>query len=108
MHRSQKGIRVGVLADHGRHAFDTLLVERLVHGPLTALMLLDVIALRIPDRGFKSFDYRAVNPIPVNRRVSIHGAQENADTIRVWAEVEDPKTGHQVVGMTGRITLAAA
>ena len=108
MRKSQKDIRVGVPIEQGRLAFDILLVERLVHGPLTALMLLDVIALRIPDRGFKSFDYRAVNPIPVNRRVSIHGAQENADTIRVWSEVDEPKTVHQVVGMTGRITLAVA
>ncbi|TBU50830.1 hypothetical protein BD309DRAFT_944763 [Dichomitus squalens] len=79
--------------------------ERLVHGPLTALMLLDVTALKIPGRAFKTFEYRAVNPIPVNRRISIHGARESEETIRVWAEAEELETGRLVVGMTGKITL---
>nr|VWO98704.1 Gyp1p [Ganoderma boninense] len=81
--------------------------ERLVHGPLTALMLLDTTALQVPG-SFKTFEYRAVNPIAVNRVVSINGAQEDKDTIRVWAEVEEPESGHQVVGMVGKITLGGA
>lgn len=73
-----------------------------MHGPLTALMLLDVTALQYPGSAFKSFEYRAVNPIVVNRPVKICGAQTDKETVVVWAEETETK----VVGMTGRITLA--
>ncbi|KAI9064490.1 hypothetical protein FKP32DRAFT_1666199 [Trametes sanguinea] len=78
--------------------------ERLVHGPLTALMLLDVTALHAPGIPFKSFEYRAVNPIVVNRPVRICGAREDNETMFVWAE----ETSSGIVGMTGRITLSKA
>ncbi|KAI0636921.1 hypothetical protein C8Q77DRAFT_1215804 [Trametes polyzona] len=78
--------------------------ERLVHGPLTALMLLDVATLHLPGSAFKSFEYRAVNPIVVNRPVKISGAQTDKETVVVWAE----ETASKVVGMTGKITLAKA
>ncbi|KAI0807538.1 hypothetical protein C8Q74DRAFT_1227982 [Fomes fomentarius] len=65
--------------------------ERLVHGPLTALMLLDTTALYFPGSRFKSFEYRAINPIVVNRPVRICGAQEDKETIRVWAEETESK-----------------
>ncbi|TFK92105.1 hypothetical protein K466DRAFT_514066 [Polyporus arcularius HHB13444] len=78
--------------------------ERLVHGPLTALMLLDTTALHLPGSSFDNFEYRAINPIVVNRPVRICGAQEDKDTIRVWAE----ETESNVVGMTGIITLTHA
>lgn len=71
-------------------------------------MLLDTTALQVPGMDFKTFEYRAVNPIPVNRVVSINGAQEDKDTIRVWAEVKEPGSGRQVVGMVGKITLDGA
>ena len=82
-----------------------MIEERLVHGPFTALMMLDTTALQVPGRGFKTFEYRAVNPIAVNRRVDINCAQGDKDTIRVWAEVEELESGRQVVGMVGKITL---
>lgn len=81
-----------------------MVTERLVHGPLTALMLLDTTALYFPGSRFKSFEYRAINPIVVNRPVRICGAQEDKETIRVWAE----ETESKVVGMTGKILLAHA
>ncbi|CCM02417.1 uncharacterized protein FIBRA_04515 [Fibroporia radiculosa] len=37
--------------------------ERLVHGPLTALMLLDTYATQSFDIAVKSFEYRAINPL---------------------------------------------
>ncbi|EMD38362.1 hypothetical protein CERSUDRAFT_113528 [Gelatoporia subvermispora B] len=74
--------------------------ERLVHGPLTALMLLEAAAFHMPDAKFRSMEYRAVNPMVVNRSVKLSGARENSSTITVWAEDEN-----KVVGMTGRITL---
>ncbi|KAH9900981.1 hypothetical protein C8Q73DRAFT_676457 [Cubamyces lactineus] len=76
--------------------------ERLVHGPLTALMLLDVTATHLPGVAFKSFEYRAVNPIVVNRPVKIHGVQTDKETVVVWAE----ESSSNIVGMTGKIILA--
>ncbi len=81
-----------------------VVTERLVHGPLTALMLLDTTALHLPGSSFDNFEYRAINPIVVNRPVRICGAREDKDTIRVWAE----ETESNVVGMTGIITLTHA
>ncbi|KAI8998596.1 hypothetical protein BD414DRAFT_512203 [Trametes punicea] len=78
--------------------------ERLVHGPLTALMLLDVAALHLPGSTFKAFEYRAVNPIVVNRAVKICGAQTDKETLLVWAE----ETSSRVVGMTGKVTFSKA
>ncbi|KAI0721046.1 hypothetical protein C8T65DRAFT_632052 [Cerioporus squamosus] len=77
--------------------------ERLVHGPLTALMMLDTTALHLPGSSFGNFEYRAINPLVVNRPIRICGAQEDKDTIRVWAE----ETESNVVGMTGTITVAS-
>ena len=107
-HGSPRDIRVGLLCRSSRLDADHAVEERLVHGPLTALMLLDNTALQVPGMGFKVFAYRAVNPIPVNRVVSINGAQEDKGTIRVWAEVTEPESGRQVVGMVGEITLDCA
>ncbi|CDO69526.1 hypothetical protein BN946_scf184785.g31 [Trametes cinnabarina] len=78
--------------------------ERLVHGPLTALMLLDVTALHAPGTPFQSFEYRAVNPIVVNRPVRICGARTEKDTMLVWAE----ETSSGIIGMTGKITFSKA
>ncbi|KAI0780880.1 hypothetical protein BD413DRAFT_464534, partial [Trametes elegans] len=75
--------------------------ERLVHGPLTALMLLDVTALSLPGAKFKTFEYRALNPIVVNRKVKICGAKTDKETVLVWAE----ETSSKAVGMMGKVTL---
>ncbi|KAI0748171.1 hypothetical protein C8Q80DRAFT_1344474 [Daedaleopsis nitida] len=59
-------------------------------------------AIHLPASVFRAFEYRAINPIVVNRPVRICGTQEDKETIRVWAE--EIQSG--VVGMTGRIVLA--
>lgn len=77
--------------------------ERLVHGPLTALLLLDTAVFYNPDISLKSFEYRALNPLVVNKEVTIHGAWDNSageKALLVWAVDED-----DVVGMSGRITV---
>ena len=81
----------------------TTLPERLVHGPLTAMMLLEIAALSYPQSTFKTFEYRAVNPIVVNRPVKICvGRIEDEGKVRVWAE----ETESDMVAMTGVITFA--
>ncbi|PCH38014.1 hypothetical protein WOLCODRAFT_23024 [Wolfiporia cocos MD-104 SS10] len=76
--------------------------ERLVHGPLTALMLLEAFTTQNPSAVLKSFEYRAINPVLVNRSVSIRGAKiEGGKAARVW--VEDTET--KIVGMVGTILV---
>ena len=68
---------------------------------MTALMLLDVTALHLPGAKFKTFEYRALNPIVVNRPVKICGAKTDKETVLVWAE----ETSSKAVGMMGKVTL---
>ena len=106
------------------------MVERLVHGPLTALMLVEALlapssigggASLTSNRRIASFTYRAINPVLVNRQQHLCGAivpsahpvltsvKEN-ETSRaapthsrkafVWAEDDDG-----VVGMAGVVNL---
>ena len=84
-----------------------MITERLVHGPLTALMLLDTTVFHYPELKLKTFEYRALNPLVVNKTVTIHGAWEKTaagdstdKALLVWA-VDD----QDVVGMSGRITV---
>jgi hydroxyacyl-ACP dehydratase HTD2-like protein with hotdog domain len=72
--------------------------ERLVHGPLTALMLLETAALSNPGLRIKSFEYRAVNPMFVNRTVTLNGTWLDDSTAKLWCADQSG-----VVGMIGTI-----
>ncbi|KAF5381102.1 hypothetical protein D9615_003989 [Tricholomella constricta] len=74
--------------------------ERLVHGPLTALMLLETAIFHNPGLQLKSFEYRARNPIFVNRTSTIRGAWKDNTSVKLWC-VDD----EGVVGMTGMVQL---
>ncbi|KAI0273767.1 hypothetical protein BC834DRAFT_228405 [Gloeopeniophorella convolvens] len=74
--------------------------ERLVHGPLTALMLLETLAYHHPEAQMKSFEYRALNPVVVNRRLTFHGAWNGSSEIALWVVDEAG-----VVGMKGIVLL---
>ncbi|KAG6334831.1 hypothetical protein ID866_4253 [Astraeus odoratus] len=58
--------------------------ERLVHGPLTALMLLEALLFNRPELQLRTFSYRARNPLVVNRRYEA-----------------------EVICMTGRVSFAS-
>ncbi|KAF6765240.1 hypothetical protein DFP72DRAFT_799475 [Ephemerocybe angulata] len=76
--------------------------ERLVHGPLTAMMLLEAMTFNYPLAHLKEFEYRATNPMYVNRELTINGSWVDEATAKVWC-VDD----RGVVGMRGTITTAA-
>ena len=76
----------------------TMRLERLVHGPLTALMLLETLLFHRPDAKLRSFKYRAINPVAVNRPMTIHGALEGDGKALLWTEDADG-----VVGMNGTV-----
>ncbi|KAG6866949.1 hypothetical protein C0991_003865 [Blastosporella zonata] len=63
--------------------------ERLVHGPLTATMLLETAIFHNPGVQISSFEYRARNPIIVNRESTIHGAWNGNTSIKLWCVDED-------------------
>ncbi|KAJ7102991.1 hypothetical protein C8R43DRAFT_1092253 [Mycena crocata] len=75
--------------------------ERLVHGPLTALMLLEVTMLDNPKAKISHFEYRARNPIIVNQPMTIAGVRNDEHNATVWCS-----NNEGVVGMTGSIQLA--
>ncbi|KAJ7623663.1 hypothetical protein FB45DRAFT_752716 [Roridomyces roridus] len=72
--------------------------ERLVHGPLTALMLLEITQLQRPKGKIANFEYRARNPVIVNKPMTIAGVWIDVDTASLWC-VND----QGVVGMTGTV-----
>ncbi|KAH7889225.1 hypothetical protein F5I97DRAFT_489777 [Phlebopus sp. FC_14] len=74
--------------------------ERLVHGPLTALMLLETLLFHHPHLNLCTFDYRARNPVIVNRTSTIYGAIVGENKAELWCADEDG-----VVGMTGVVTF---
>ncbi|KAJ6561075.1 hypothetical protein DFH09DRAFT_502476 [Mycena vulgaris] len=76
--------------------------ERLVHGPLTALMLLEVAMLQKPTARIASFEYRARNPVIVNQPMTIAGVWEDEHKATLWS-----MNNEGVVGMTGSIQLAS-
>lgn len=81
---------------------NAVMIERLVHGPLTAMMLLETLAFNYPMAHIKEFEYRATNPIYVNKELTLNGAWLDSTTAKVWC-VDD----QGVVGMRGTIKTAA-
>ncbi|KAI9574233.1 hypothetical protein HD554DRAFT_2181359 [Boletus coccyginus] len=75
--------------------------ERLVHGPLTALMLLEVLQFYKPGLQLHAFEYRARNPVIVNCNSIIYGALTNENKADMWCADDDG-----VVGMTGSVTFS--
>jgi len=76
------------------------ITERLVHGPLTALMLLETLAYHHPEAHMKSFEYRALNPVVVNEELTFNGTWSGSKEIALWVQNEAG-----VVGMKGKVLL---
>ncbi|KAJ7740942.1 hypothetical protein DFH07DRAFT_838540 [Mycena maculata] len=74
--------------------------ERLVHGPLTALLLLETTMLQNPTAKIAHFEYRARNPVIVNRPMTIAGAWDDEQTATLWCVNDEG-----VVGMSGSVKL---
>ena len=77
--------------------------ERLVHGPLSAQMLLETVNFHLPEIGFSTFEYRATNPLFVNRELTINGKWLDESNIQVWC-----RDMNGVVGMTGKVGIQAS
>ncbi|KAL1914297.1 uncharacterized protein VTP21DRAFT_9035 [Calcarisporiella thermophila] len=73
--------------------------ERLVHGPLTATLLLELIGENTKKK-VKNFKYRAVSPFYVNEKLRVCGKESGQGEFEVWAE-----NAEGGVGMTGSVEV---
>jgi 3-methylfumaryl-CoA hydratase len=57
----------------------------LVHGPLTAVLLMDLFRREMPDASLKTFDVRAVSPLYDIHDFSVEGAPDGDGKVKLWA-----------------------
>jgi 3-methylfumaryl-CoA hydratase len=62
----------------------------IVHGPLIATLLVDLLHREKPDASFARFEFRAIRPIFYIAPFSVHGRPEaDGETYHLWAEDAD-------------------
>lgn len=88
------------LAFRSSYVLSHAIQERIVHGPLTAQMLLETLDFNLPGVQVKSFEYRATNPLFVNRELVINGKWVDKSNIRVWCS-----DANGIVGMTAKVEI---
>jgi len=57
----------------------------IVHGPLIATLLLDLLRRQLPQARVKAFSFRAMQPLFDIAPFRVCGAQQDAKTVRLWA-----------------------
>jgi 3-methylfumaryl-CoA hydratase len=70
-----------------------------VHGPLLATLMLDLVRRHLPDRRVAAFAFRAVSPLIVGQEVTVHG-EPGEDRVQLWVTGPD-----LVLAMEGQATL---
>lgn len=71
-----------------------------VHGPLLATLMLDLLRREMPDAYVSAFEFRARAPIFDTHNFSIHGQPNPDDTIHLWIQRHDG-----ALAMDGKATL---
>ncbi|KPQ07335.1 MAG: mesaconyl-C4 CoA hydratase [Rhodobacteraceae bacterium HLUCCA12] len=71
-----------------------------VHGPLLATLMMDLLRRNLPDATVHSFAFRAVAPVTDTAAFSVHGRTEG-ETVQLWVRRADG-----ALAMEGRATLA--
>lgn len=69
----------------GTEGYDGLVV----HGPLLATLLLDLLRRQYPDRAVARFDFRAISTVTADHPFSVHGAQSPEGGFRLWVRRHD-------------------
>ena len=72
----------------------------IVHGPLIATLLLDLLRRNLPDAAVKAFSFRAVKPLFDIAPFKVCGRQEDAETVKLWARTPD---GHLAMEATAKL-----
>jgi 3-methylfumaryl-CoA hydratase len=70
-----------------------------VHGPLLATLMLDLVRRHLPDRQVATFAFRAISPLIMGQEVTVHGEPEE-DRVQLWVTGPD-----LVLAMEGQATL---
>jgi 3-methylfumaryl-CoA hydratase len=73
----------------------------IVHGPLIATLLLDLLRRQMPDARVATFSFRAVKPLFDIAPFAVCGRLEGDGTVKLWARTHD---GH--LAMDASATLA--
>ncbi|MES2945224.1 MAG: MaoC family dehydratase N-terminal domain-containing protein [Pseudomonadota bacterium] len=61
----------------------------IVHGPLIATLLLDLLRRQLPDACVKTFVFRALKPLFDTAPFLVCGRQDDVETVKLWACTED-------------------
>ena len=72
----------------------------IVHGPLIATLLLDLLRRQLPEARVKTFSFRAVKPLFDIAPFSVCGRQEDAETVKLWARTAE---GHLAMDATATL-----
>ena len=56
-----------------------------VHGPLTLILLLDLVRRELPDATLNSVDYRMIQPLFDINRFTVNGAHSDGGMLEMWA-----------------------
>ena len=73
-----------------------------VHGPLLATMLMDLLRCEMPDAKVETFEFRAVSTVFDTHTFSLHGQPEpDGKTIRLWVQCHD-----NALAMTATATIS--
>jgi 3-methylfumaryl-CoA hydratase len=70
-----------------------------VHGPMLAMLMLDLVRRHLPDRRVAAFAFRAISPLILGQEVTVHGEPEE-DRVQLWVTGPD-----LVLAMEGQATL---
>jgi 3-methylfumaryl-CoA hydratase len=66
-----------------------------VHGPLIATLLLDLLARELPTAQVRTFAFKAVKPIFDTAPFQLRGRTDGTDTVHLWAVTPDGDTAMQ-------------
>jgi 3-methylfumaryl-CoA hydratase len=72
----------------------------IVHGPLIATLLLDLLRRQLPEAQVKTFRFRAVKPLFDIAPFVVCGRRHDAETVQLWARTED---GHLAMDATATL-----
>ncbi|SCK26187.1 3-methylfumaryl-CoA hydratase [Variovorax sp. HW608] len=72
----------------------------IVHGPLIATLLLDLLRRSLPDAQVRNFSFRAIKPLFDVAPFTVCGRREDAETVKLWARSPE---GHLAMDATASL-----
>ena len=72
-----------------------------VHGPLTATLLLDLLQRQYPGATVRTFNFRALRPLFANEAFTVCGREQDARAVALWASTPDGQLAMQAHATLG-------